>query len=125
MGKKRILLVDDEAVVTRTLQLYLEDTDKFEVRAENEGSRAVEAARAFKPDLILLDLVMPDTDGAAVAEEIRDDPDLKDTPIVFLTALVSKAEVGPDGTTIGGNPFLAKPVDPDKVIECIERYVRP
>ncbi len=125
MAKKRILLVDDEAVVTRTLQLYLEDTDTFEVRAENEGSRAVEAARAFKPDLIMLDLVMPDTDGATVAEEIRNDPDLKDTPIVFLTALVSEAEVGPGGTTIGGNPFLAKPVDPDKVIECIEKYVRP
>lgn len=124
MDKKRILIVDDEAIVTRTLKLYLEGTGSYEVRTENEGTRALAAAKEFKPDLVLLDLIMPDTDGATVAAEIREDAALKDTPIVFLTALVSQKEVGPTGRDIGGHPFLAKPVDPEKVVEAIEKHTK-
>ncbi|MEK6769163.1 MAG: response regulator [Gemmatimonadota bacterium] len=121
MAKKRILVVDDEAIVTRTLKLYLEATGSYEVQTENQGSRAVVTARAFKPDLVMLDLIMPDTDGATVAGDLKADAALKNTPIIFLTALVSKKEVGDKGKNIGGHPFLAKPVDPEKVIEAIER----
>jgi CheY-like chemotaxis protein len=125
MTKRRILLVDDEGTVTRTLKLYLEGTGKFDVRAENRGRDAVKAARDFKPDLMLLDVIMPDIDGSEVAELMQQDQELKTIPIVFLTALVSKAEVGSTGTDIGGHPFLAKPIDPERVVECIERNVRP
>ncbi|MFQ6046915.1 MAG: response regulator [Gemmatimonadales bacterium] len=124
MDKKRILVVDDEAIVTRTLKMYLEGTGSYEVRTENEGTKALAAAREFDPDLVLLDLIMPDTDGATVAAEIREDDALKDTPIVFLTALVSQQEVGPSGKDIGGHPFLAKPVDPEKVVEAIQKHAR-
>lgn len=124
MDKKRILVVDDEAIVTRTLKMYLEGTGSYEVRTENEGTKALPAAREFDPDLVLLDLIMPDTDGATVAAEIKEDEALKDTPIVFLTALVSQQEVGPSGKDIGGHPFLAKPVDPEKVVEAIEQHAR-
>ncbi len=120
--KKRILLVDDEAMVTRTLSLYLEATGKYEIRAQNHGTDAVATARAFKPDMVLLDIVMPDIDGAEVAEQLQDDPSLKDIPIVFLTALVRPGEVAASGSDIGGFPFIAKPLDPDKIIECIEKY---
>lgn len=119
--KKRILLVDDEAIVTRTLKLYLESTGKYEVRAENDGAAALKTARAFRPHLILLDIVMPEVDGPEVASRIREDPVLKQTPIVFLTALVRRQEVGPGGRDIGGFPFIAKPLDPDEVVACIER----
>jgi CheY-like chemotaxis protein len=121
MAKRRILVVDDEAIVTRTLKLYLEATGNYEIWTENQGSRAVEAARKFKPDLIKLDLIMPDTDGATVAGDLKADDGLKQVPIIFLTALVSKKEVGEKGKAIGGYPFLAKPVDPEKVIEAIEK----
>ncbi len=124
MEKKRILVVDDEAVITRTLKLYLEGTGSYEVRAENEGSRAVQAAREFNPDLIMLDLIMPDTDGAMVASELGSDSELQNIPIIFLTALVSEKEVGAQGKEIGGHPFLAKPVNPEKVVECIERQLQ-
>ncbi len=123
MEKKRILVVDDEAGITRTLKLYLEGTGSYEVRTENEGGRAVQAAREFNPDLIMLDLVMPDTDGAMVASELGGDADLQNIPIIFLTALVSKQEVGAHGKDIGGHPFLAKPVDPARVVECIEEQL--
>lgn len=120
--KKRILLVDDEAIITRTLKLYLEGTGKYEVRSENDGTEAVRAARAFRPDLILLDIVMPDVDGPEIATRVREDEELKDTPIVFLTALVKRSVVGPSGKDIGGYPFIAKPLDPDRVVECIEKH---
>lgn len=125
MQKKRILLVDDEAIITRTLKLYLEGTGAYEVRAINTGSEAVQAAREFRPNLILLDIIMPDMDGSAIAEAITEDEALKDTPIVFLTALVSRKEVGPTGRDIGGHPFIAKPLDPEKVVECIEQHAKP
>jgi CheY-like chemotaxis protein len=124
MAKKRILVVDDEAIVTRTLKMYLEGTGSYEVRTENQGTRALAAAKEFKPNLVLLDLVMPDTDGATVAAEITEDAELQGTPIVFLTALVSQKEVGPLGRDIGGHPFLAKPVDPEKVVEAIEKHAK-
>ncbi len=122
MGKKRILLVDDEPIVTRTLALYLEDTGKYEVRTVNDGTLAVQAARDFRPDMILLDVVLPEVDGPEIAAQVRQDEMVKDTPIVFLTALVKRMEVGPRGKDIGGYPFMAKPLDPDRVVECIERH---
>jgi CheY-like chemotaxis protein len=121
-NKKRILLVDDEATITRTLRLYLEGTGKYEVRTQNHGTEAVATARAFKPDVVLLDIVMPDIDGAEVAEKMKGDPALKNVPVVFLTALVRPGEVAASGSDIGGYPFIAKPLDPDKIIECIEKY---
>lgn len=122
MGKKRILLVDDEAIITRTLKLYLEGTGRYEVRAVNEGAAAVPTAREFRPDLILLDVVMPGVDGGDVAAEIKADAALKDTPIVFLTALVKKKEVNASGGDIGGHPFIAKPLEPEKIVEVIEKH---
>jgi CheY-like chemotaxis protein len=124
MEKKRILVVDDEAHITRTLKLYLEGTGDYEVRTENLGSRVLAAAREFRPHLIFLDIVMPDADGASIAADIKADEALKDTPIVFLTALVSKREVGREGSIIGGLPFLAKPVEPDAVIKCIQKHLK-
>ncbi len=124
MEKKRILVVDDEAVITRTLKLYLEGTGSYEVRTENEGSHALQAAREFNPDLIRLDLVMPDPDGATLASELGGDSELQNIPIIFLTALVSEKEVGAQGKEIGGHPFLAKPVNPERVVECIEQQLQ-
>ncbi|MFQ5550903.1 MAG: response regulator [Gemmatimonadales bacterium] len=123
MEKKRILLVDDEESITRMLGMFLEGTGKFEVRTENEGGKVIQQARQFKPDLIVLDLIMPDTDGSMVAAELKDDAELRDTPIIFLTALVSKGEVGSHGKEIAGHPFLAKPVDPERVVEAIEEQL--
>jgi DNA-binding response OmpR family regulator len=124
MDKRRILVVDDEAGVTRMLKLFLEATQAYEVRTENHGSRAVAAVREFRPHLVLLDVVMPDMDGATVAAEIGADAKLKDTPIVFLTALVTREEAGGSGRNIGGRPFVAKPVDPDRIVELIEKHAK-
>ena len=125
MRKRRVLLVDDDEGITRALAMYLDAHGSCQVRVENSGRRAVSAARDFRPDVIFLDIVMPDADGGTIAAEIKADPILRDTPVVFLTALVSQHVTHGVQAQIGGHPFLAKPVDPDVVLSCIDKYARP
>lgn len=122
MSKKKILIIDDESAFTRIVKLNLEKTGKFIVQEENRGRRATVAAREFKPDLILLDVLMPDVDGGEVAALLRSDPKLKDIPIIFLTATVSKRESGSVGARRGGLLFIGKPVSTEELIECIEKH---
>lgn len=124
VAKKRILIVDDEVSFTRVVKLNLEKTGRFEVRAENKATYALAAAREFKPDLILLDVIMPSMDGGDVSNQFRHDRQLKDVPIIFLTATVSKREAGDDGLNSGGDLFLAKPVSVEALIHCINERVR-
>jgi CheY-like chemotaxis protein len=123
MRKRRILLVDDEVAIARALAMYLTENGDCEVCVENSGSAALAAARSFRPDLIVLDIVMPDADGGTLAAQMKADPVLKTTHIVFLTALVSRHETGRGSKTIGGLPFLPKPIDPDAVLEYIDQHV--
>src|SRR2546426_9664701 len=111
MNPKRILVVDDETSITHLLKLNLQKTGRYTVRTENQGAKALAAAREFEPDLILLDVMMPDLDGGDVAAQIRGDAALKNIPIVFLTAVVKKEEVQAHAGVIGGFPAIAKTPD--------------
>ena len=124
MAKKRILLVDDEKSFTNLLKLNLEETGAYEVRVENWAEDACAAAREFKPHLVLLDIIMPRMPGGNVAAQIKKDPQLKDTPIVFLTAAVRPHQVEEHEGIICDFPCLAKPASVEKVIEMIEKYAR-
>src|SRR2546426_9383800 len=124
MDKKRVLIVDDEASFTRMVKLNLEKTGFFEVREENKATYAIAAAREFKPDLILLDVIMPTMDGGDVAAHIKNDRQLKDIPVVFLTATVSQREAGDVGLNSGGELFLGKPVSVETLIKCINENTR-
>ncbi|MFH0797389.1 MAG: response regulator [Candidatus Omnitrophota bacterium] len=123
MGKKRILIIDDEEDFTRVVKLNLEATGQYEVRIENKATQGFLTAQSFKPDLILLDIIMPGMNGDEVAAQIKKDEGTKDIPIVFLTAMATKDEVTPGCPVIGGYPFLAKPVRKKELIECIENNV--
>src|SRR5262249_33792659 len=94
MLKKRLLLVDDEEAFGRLLKLNLEETGSYEVNVETDGTNAVATARAFQPDLILLDVVMPDTDGGTIGAAILADRELQNVPIIYLTAAISRKELG-------------------------------
>ena len=78
---------------------------------------------AFKPDLIFLDLIMPDMEGSMAAHYLRADPELKNIPIVYLTATVTQEEVGPNGGVINGEAFLAKPVTTKQLSHCIANHL--
>lgn len=123
MAKKRILIVDDEAALTRVLSYALEETGAYTVATEQRATQALTTVKAFKPDVILLDVIMPDLDGGVVAEQLRDDPTTKAIPIVLLTAMASHDDVLAKGGRVGGLPFLAKPIDVKKVIACLERHL--
>jgi DNA-binding response OmpR family regulator len=116
-------VVDDEPSMTRMLRRNLETNGKYEVRTENSGEAAVAAARAFHPDFILLDVMMPGVDGGEVASRLKDDKALAKIPVVFLTAIVKKDETAPTGSNIGGCEYLAKPVKTEDLLACIEKHL--
>jgi len=120
--KPRILIIDDNPDFTYSAKLGLERTALYSVREENEPARAHQTAQRIKPDLILLDIAMPETDGGEVAARIESDPTLHRIPVVFLTALVTKAEAR-SGLEIQGHPFLAKPISIPELVAGIERYL--
>ena len=124
MVKKRLLVIDDSADITMPLKLYLEKTGAYEVRVESEGAKGVVAAKEFRPDLILLDVVMPDMDGGDVAAAIEEDPAIQRIPIVFLTASITKKEMGVVGS-VGGKPLLSKLLSLNEVMAYIKKTIGP
>lgn len=124
MIKKRILVVDDEAGFTKLLKFNLERTGHYEVREENQAPRAVQAAAIFLPDLILLDVVMPGMDGGDIVSELRRRPQTRHIPIVMLTALVARGEIGRHSVAEAGDLLmLGKPVDMATLLKCIEEQL--
>ncbi len=124
MTKKRVLLVDDEKSFTNLLKLNLEETGNYEVRVENWAEDSIPAAREFKPDIILLDIIMPRMPGGNVAALLKADPDTKDIPVVFLTAAVRKQQVEENEGIICDLPCIAKPASVEEVIQMIQKYAR-
>src|ERR1043165_384966 len=123
MKKKRILLVDDEVGFTRLLKLNLEQRADYEVRVENWADKALHAAREFRPDLVLLDVIMPRMIGNDVAASLREDALLKGTPIVFLSAVGGRKNAEPPTRLPGGIPWLRKPPSLEELIAGIERHL--
>jgi len=117
--KRRILIGDDDRDSTHLIKILLEKISHYLVLEENDAAKAHESARDFRPDLILLDIMMPQIDGGDIAAQIDADPGLQRTPIIFLTALVTKTEAKA-GLHIQGHPVLAKPIDIPELINRIE-----
>jgi CheY-like chemotaxis protein len=117
--KRRILIVDNDHDSTHLVKILLEKTGRYSVLEENNATKAHQSAQNFRPDLILLDIVMPETDGGDVAAQIQADPELQNTPIIFLTALVTRSEAKA-GLRIQGHSFLAKPISIPELINGIE-----
>lgn len=124
MDKKKILIIDDEEGFAKLIKMNLEATGEYEVRTENRGELGLAAAKEFKPDLIFLDVMMPGIDGPDVRYQLKSEKDTKDIPVVFLTAVVSKEDTEENNGIIGGNLFIAKPVDIKSLIEIIKKNIR-
>ena len=119
---RRVLIVDNDRDSTHLVKVLLEKTGRYLVCEENDPTRAHLSTRNFRPDLILLDIVMPERDGGEIAAQIQADPELHNTPIIFVTALVTRAEAK-TGLHIDGHPFLAKPINIPELIDGIERVL--
>jgi two-component system alkaline phosphatase synthesis response regulator PhoP len=117
--KQRVLIVDDESDLAWMLKLNLERTSQYEVATETNPAAAVETARAFLPDVVLLDLIMPECRGGDLAAQIESALPPRSVTIIFLTAALPAR--GPDGAqrTIAGYRFLAKPVAMTQLLACL------
>jgi CheY-like chemotaxis protein len=118
--KKKVLLVDDEKSFTNLLQLNLEQTGRYEVRVVNWAEDALATARQFKPDIVLLDIIMPRMPGGNVVAQFEADPQLSNTPIVFLTAAVQRRQVAEMDGIISGRPCIAKPASMEEITTMID-----
>ncbi len=123
MKEKRILVVDDEPAVTSVIVRFLENAGMYEVIAINDPTKAVEVAREFHPDLIVLDILMAYLDGGEVLAELRRDKEFSGIHAIFLTGLVSEAEIGREGHEISGHPVIPKPVRADTLRAAVARQL--
>jgi CheY-like chemotaxis protein len=118
--KTRILVIDDESDFTSMLKATLEADGYYEVYEENDATCAVMTAHEVDPDLIVLDVMMPELDGSDVAARLREDRWFGDTPIIFLTSLVLGHEALPGARAAKGQTYLPKSTPIERLIECIE-----
>ena len=118
--KKKILIVEDNADLLKVLQLLLKDP--YEPIAAMKGTEAVDIATAERPDLILLDIVLPDMNGLEIARLIRKQPETQSTPILAMTAKVSRIDEE-DCILSGCNDFIAKPFTFEQLLPRIEKLL--
>lgn len=113
----KILVIDDEPEITEIIHAFL-DNAGYTVRVENQPQNAVQLAQEFSPDLILLDIMMPGTDGYQICNQIKEDSQMGDTPVIFLTGKDSKDDQGKSFQS-GGDMFIKKPFSCERLLEIV------
>ncbi len=113
----KILVVDDEPEITEIIEAFL-DNAGYSVKVENNPEQAIKLAKEIKPDLILLDIMMPGTDGYTICNRIKEDPALGNTPVIFLTGKDSKDDQG-RSFQVGGDMFIKKPFSCERLLEIV------
>lgn len=122
MAKQTILVVDDEQDLLDLIEYNLRK-EGFEVLQAENGEEGIKIAREHRPDLILMDIMMPRMDGLQAVEILRNDESLRNMPIIFLTARGDeKTEV--EGLDIGGDDYITKPISTTKLISRIKAVLR-
>jgi two-component system alkaline phosphatase synthesis response regulator PhoP len=119
---QRILLVDDDRQIVRLLRAYLEK-DGYRVLVAYDGAMALQLIRSERPDLVLLDLMLPDRDGWEVTRLVRGDPSLAATPIIMLTARVEDQDKIV-GLEMGADDYVTKPFNPREVMARVRAVLR-
>jgi len=122
MDKKRILIVDDEIGIVEMLSLRLE-ANEYEVFAAYDGQEGLDKARTSKPDLIILDLMLPKLDGYKVCRILKFDEKYKQIPIILFTARAQEADVKL-GKLVGADAYLTKPFEPEILLAKIKELIK-
>lgn len=121
--RTRVLIVDDEDRFGRMVKVNLEMTGRYEVKIETRGKCCLATAKAFAPDLILLDIVMPDMPGNDVAAALQEDPAFKCKPLIFLTAL-SEEEASFHTDKTPDVLVLTKPITSQDLAAWIDKKIK-
>jgi two-component system alkaline phosphatase synthesis response regulator PhoP len=117
MAKGRILVVDDEIYIVHILDFSL-GMEGYEVVTALDGEQALERARSEKPDLIVLDIMMPKLDGYETCKRLKADPETKDVPVILLSAKGRNVDQKV-GFEVGADDYITKPFSPRKLVERI------
>jgi len=122
VDKKKILIVDDEMDTRLVLEKALA-VEGYSVIAGYNGNNALSLVRSKRPDLIILDKILGDMLGEEVAAKLKEDPNTKDIPIIFLSALFSEADEAEKRHVLGDERMFAKPYDMEKLLTAIEELL--
>jgi two-component system, OmpR family, phosphate regulon response regulator PhoB len=120
---KKLLIVDDEDGVRALVRMTL-DNGLYEIIEASEGLEALDLAREYHPDLVLLDVMLPDVSGMDVCRKIKDDPELSSTTVVMLTARAQTSDVG-DAEEAGADGYFTKPFSPIALTRKVESILGP
>lgn len=121
LNKGKVLVVDDEIYILHILDFSL-NAEGYEVITAEDGEQAIEKAQKEQPDLVVLDVMMPKIDGYEACRKMKQDPKMKDVPVILLTAK------GRDidrklGLEVGADDYITKPFSPNKLIEKIGSFL--
>ncbi len=117
MSAAKVLVIDDEPEITEIVYAFLTEAG-YQVMVENQPQNAVEVAQNFKPNLIMLDIMMPNIDGYDVCETLKKDPNLATTPVIFLTGKDRNDDMG-RSFKAGGDMFIKKPFSCERLLEIV------
>ncbi len=118
---KKILIVDDEPNIVVPLEFLMEQ-NSFEVKVAESGEQAMDAMEKFKPDLILLDIMLPGMDGYEVCQRVRQNPELKQTKIVFLSAMARTIDIA-KGMGLSADSYITKPFSISDVVYNVKQLL--
>ena len=119
---KRVLVVDDDRVIQQLLEVNLQLEGYEVVATASDGREALDKIAELKPDLVILDIMMPKMDGLEVCRHLKAEPTLAKIPIVLLSARAQDLDVR-EGLDIGADAYLTKPFDPVELLEIVGRLV--
>ena len=124
----KILLIDDDLDFVNATETVLRSKSNYEVITATDGNTGLAKAKEEKPDLILLDIIMPVADGFAAAEKLKADPELQDIPVVLLTSFSQR--VGEtnlavsQGLDLDVEDYLEKPIEPHDLLQKVEQLLQ-
>ena len=121
MAAKKILIADDEPNIVISLEFLMQQAG-YDVRSAADGDEAMRAMKSFKPDLVLLDVMLPLCDGFQICQKIRDDPELRHAKIVMLTAKGRDVEVA-KGIALGADLYMTKPFATRELIAAVRKLL--
>jgi DNA-binding response OmpR family regulator len=121
-GKRKALLVDDDLELVELIRDHLEADGRFEVRVANNGFEAGMMVKEYHPDVVVLDVMLPDINGREVCQRIRGDESLSDVRVVCISGMVEEDKIS-DLMAAGANEFLQKPFELDTLVDVMCRQL--
>ncbi len=117
---KKILVVDDEPTIVNIIEDLLQSSG-FETLPAGSAAEAEQAMKSSRPDLILLDVMMPKVDGFEFCKKIKGDPDYQNIPVIFVTVMNKKEDIE-KGKKLGAADYITKPFNPDELVAHVKKF---